>query len=107
MSAEQGFVQKIDAVQIGYAAMRLGAGREYKAQTIDLATGLILQCRVGDFIEKNQLLATIHVNNEIHLEQASALVMSAIKIGPDPTPKTKLILGVVDKSGFKTYNEIE
>ena len=103
VSAEQGFVQKIDASQIGYAAMRLGAGREYKTQTIDLATGLLLQCRIGDFIEKNQPLATMHVNNEIHLEQVRALIMSAIKIGTNPIPKTELILGVVDKNGFNPY----
>lgn len=104
VSSERGFVQKIDAAQIGYAAMRLGAGREYKTQTIDLAAGLILQCRLGDFIEKNQPLATIHVNNEIHLEQASALIVNAIKIGADPTPETNLILGVVDKNGFQPNN---
>lgn len=104
VSAEQGFVQKIDAAQIGYAAMRLGAGREYKTQSIDLATGLILQCRIGDFIERNQPLAAIHVNDGAHLEQVSALISSAIKIGPDHMPKTELILGVVDKNGFKPYN---
>jgi len=101
VSNEQGFVQKIDAGQVGYAAMRLGAGREYKTQSIDLAVGLMLQCRVGDFIEKNQPLATLYVNDETHLEQVRTLIINAVIIGSSNVPKTKLILGIVDKNGFK------
>ncbi|MBP2625589.1 MAG: pyrimidine-nucleoside phosphorylase [Firmicutes bacterium] len=101
VSDEQGYVQKIDAGQIGYAAMRLGAGREYKTQSIDLAVGLMLQCRIGDFIGKNQPLATMYVNDETHLEQVRALIKNAVKIGSSNVPKTKLILGIVDKNGFK------
>lgn len=100
MSAVQGFVQKIDAGQIGYAAMRLGAGREYKTQTIDLAAGLVLQCRIGDFIEKNQSIATIYTNDESHFSKVSPLILDAITIGKESVPKTKLILGIVDKDGF-------
>ncbi|WP_378955551.1 pyrimidine-nucleoside phosphorylase [Pelosinus sp. sgz500959] len=101
MSIAQGFVQKIDAGQIGYAAMRLGAGREYKTQTIDLSVGLILQCRIGDFIEKNQPIAMIYVNDKTHLAQVTTLILNAITIGSENVAKTKLILGTVDKSGFK------
>ncbi|MBC8016847.1 MAG: pyrimidine-nucleoside phosphorylase, partial [Sporomusaceae bacterium] len=97
-----GFVQKIDAGQIGYAAMRLGAGREYKTQAIDLAVGLMLQCRIGDFIEENQPLATIYVNDATNLEQVRALIINAFTLGPSNVPKTKLILGIVDNNGFKT-----
>lgn len=100
LSERQGFVQTINAAQIGYAAMRLGAGREYKGQTIDLAAGLLLQCHVGDCIEKDQPLATIHVNDETHLEQVRELILDAIRIGAEPVAKTKLILGIVDKHGF-------
>jgi len=101
VSNEQGFVQTIDAGQIGYAGMRLGAGREYKTQTIDLAVGLMLHCRVGDFIEKNQPLATLYVNNETHLDQVKTIITNAVKIGISNVPTTKLILGIVDKNGFE------
>ena len=100
VSDEQGFVQSIDAGQVGYAAMKLGAGREYKTQTIDLAVGLMLQCRIGDFVKKNQPLAILYVNNETHLSQVQVLIKDAIKIGFNKVPKTKLILGIVDKNGF-------
>lgn len=101
MSTIRGFVQKIDAGQIGYAAMRLGAGREYKTQKIDLAAGLVLQCRIGDFVEENQSIGTIYANDKTHLAQVNTLILNAITIGRHNVPKTKLILGVVDKNGFK------
>ena len=101
MSTIRGFVQKIDAGQIGYAAMRLGAGREYKTQIIDLAAGLVLQFRIGDFVEENQPIGTIYANDKTHLAQVNTLILNAITIGRDNVPKTKLILGVVDKNGFK------
>jgi len=100
ISNNNGFVQDIDARQIGYAAMRLGAGREYKNQLIDLAVGLVLQCRVGDFIKKDQPLAIVYSNDNTHLKEVQSLVSSAIIIGTDQVPKTKLILGIVDKNGF-------
>jgi len=100
-SSKQGYVQKINAGQIGYAAMRVGAGREYKGQKIDLASGLMLQCRIGDFVEKDQLLATIYANDTARLSQVAELVTSAIQIGVNTVPKTKLILGIVDKNGFQ------
>lgn len=100
ISHVQGVVQKIDAGKIGYAAMRLGAGREYKTQTIDLSAGLVLQCRIGDFVEKNQPLATIYAKDQTHLSEVSTLISDAITIGAEHVPKTKLILGIVDKNGF-------
>ena len=100
--AEEGFVQKIDAAQIGYCAMQLGAGREYKGQKIDLSAGIMLEQRVGNFVKKGHLLCTIYGNDELKMKEAQELLMNAIKIGNDQVPKTKLILGVIDIHGFKT-----
>ena len=101
VSAKDGYVQKINAGQIGYAAMRIGAGREYKGQKIDLATGFMLQCRIGDFVAKDQPLAIIYANDVAHLTQVKELVTNAIEIGATTVPKTKLILGIVDENGFQ------
>lgn len=99
--AEEGFVQKIDAAQIGYCAMQLGAGREYKGQKIDLSAGIMLEQRVGNFVKKGHLLCTIYGNDEVKMKEVQELLMNAIKIGNDHVPKTKLILGVIDIHGFK------
>lgn len=98
---EDGFVQSIDAAQLGYCAMQLGAGREYKGQKIDLSAGIMLEQRVGNFVKKGHLLCTIYGNDETKMKEVQELLANAIKIGNDHVPKTKLILGVIDLHGFK------
>ncbi|MDF2634473.1 MAG: pyrimidine-nucleoside phosphorylase [Pelosinus sp.] len=98
---DEGFIQKIDAGQLGYCAMRLGAGREYKGQKIDLSAGIMLEQRVGDFVKKGQLLCTIHGNDETRIKEVQELLANAITIGNDYIPKTKLILGIIDQRGFQ------
>ncbi|SFL81016.1 pyrimidine-nucleoside phosphorylase [Pelosinus propionicus] len=100
--SEEGYIQKIDAAKLGYCAMRLGAGREYKGQEIDLSAGILLGKRIGDRIEKGQIICTIYANNEAKIKEVHSLLLDAIKINNKPVPKTNLILGVVDHDGFKT-----
>ncbi|MFC7685178.1 pyrimidine-nucleoside phosphorylase [Ureibacillus sp. GCM10028918] len=61
---ESGFVAKIEADDVGVAAMLLGAGRATKESTIDLSVGLVLQKKVGDQVEEGESLVTIHTNSE-------------------------------------------
>lgn len=99
---KKGFIQKIDAAQLGYCAMRLGAGREYKNQDIDLSAGIVLEKRIGDKIEKDQILGTIYANNAEKIQEVKDLLLNAIQIGDEEIQKTKLILGTIDRSGFHT-----
>lgn len=95
-----GYVAAINASQVGYAAMRLGAGREYKGQTIDLAAGILMHCRVGQTIKRQQVLATLYTNEESRLEQAAGLLQQAVQIGDKPVDAPPLLLGLVDKYGW-------
>lgn len=100
LAQADGYVQSVKAAQLGYSAMTLGAGREFKGQEIDLAAGVMLHCRVGDPIKKGQSLATIYANKEEKIDGARQLILDAIAIGGQAVPKTKLILGIVDQDGF-------
>lgn len=95
-----GYIQKIDVAQLGHIATVLGAGREYKGQQIDLAAGIIMKCRIGDFIAANQPIAIIYTNDQLKIENAHEMLKNAITIGNSKMIKPKLILGTVDKSGF-------
>jgi thymidine phosphorylase len=99
-SLKQGYVTAISAAQIGYAAMRLGAGREYKGQTIDLAAGVEMQCRIGQAIQPDQPLATIYTNDEDRLTEATLTIQQAIQIENQPPGSLPLLLGLVDKNGY-------
>lgn len=58
-ATEAGYVEKIDALSIGIAAMKLGAGRATKEDTIDMGVGVVLNKKVGEAI--NQGLSLIHI----------------------------------------------
>lgn len=59
-----GYVQEIIADEVGIAAGMLGAGRMTKESEIDLAVGLVLHKKVGDYVEKGDVLVTLHTNKE-------------------------------------------
>lgn len=59
-----GYVAKIEADDVGVAAMLLGAGRATKESTIDLSVGLVLRKKVGDQVNAGDSLVTIHTNSE-------------------------------------------
>ncbi|MFJ8235091.1 pyrimidine-nucleoside phosphorylase [Ureibacillus sp. NPDC094379] len=63
-SKQDGYVAKMEADEIGVAAMLLGAGRATKESEIDLAVGLILYKKVGDQVKQGESLATIYSNTE-------------------------------------------
>lgn len=103
ISTSEGYVQEIDAGKIGYAAMLLGAGREYKDQEIDLAAGIMMKCRVGSFVKVNQAIAELYTNSGDRLESAKMYILQAIKIAPHKAVEPQLILGIVDKNGYRKY----
>ena len=88
-----GFVSHIDALEIGHAAMLLGAGRETMTDIIDPAVGIVLNKKVGDSVEKGETLAYIYTNGKNTLD-ASNKALHAFTIGKDPV-LPKLILDVV------------
>ena len=61
---QDGYVAKMEADEIGVAAMLLGAGRATKESEIDLAVGLILHKKVGDQVKQGGSLATIYSNTD-------------------------------------------
>lgn len=95
-----GFIQTIDAAEIGRCAAMLGAGREYKGQAIDLAAGLRLLCRVGDEIKCGQPLVALFSADKERFISVRQRLLSAIKIDVQPLAPTQLIYGIVDKFGF-------
>lgn len=99
-SAQSGYVAAIDAARIGSAAAVTGAGRMYKGQKIDLAAGLTMRCRVGDFLSEGDALAVLEGGDPKKLAEAARLVQSAIRIARERAAAKPAILGLVDERGF-------
>ena len=50
ISTTEGYVQEINAEEIGKLSCNLGAGRKTKKDKIDLQVGIILNKKIGDFV---------------------------------------------------------
>ena len=61
-ATQVGTIQRIDALRVGIAAMKLGAGRETKEGIIDMGVGVVLTKKVGDQVREGDILAYLHSN---------------------------------------------
>ena len=62
---EDGFITALPAMEHGLFAMRLGAGRAVKSDDLDYESGIVFAKKVGDPVQKGDLVATIYTNLEI------------------------------------------
>ncbi|SET88547.1 pyrimidine-nucleoside phosphorylase [Salinibacillus kushneri] len=91
---ESGYVSGMVADEIGKAAMHLGAGRATKESQIDLAVGLILNKKIGDYVQSGESLVTIHTNNE-YVDEVKELLYANIQIQKEKVEKPKLIRDIL------------
>jgi pyrimidine-nucleoside phosphorylase len=76
-SPRTGFLSRVDAREIGLAAVDLGAGRAQKTDAIDHAVGLMIYHKVGDRVRKGEPLFAIHANSANRLAAAHERVLAA------------------------------
>ncbi|WIV10973.1 pyrimidine-nucleoside phosphorylase [Proteiniborus sp. MB09-C3] len=97
----EGYIKSIDAEEIGKCALALGAGRETKESSIDLAAGIILNKKVDDKVNKGDVLAYLHYNDRNKAKNVDVQLKNAIRIGDKNSGQKKLIFGIVDANGLK------
>ena len=95
-SATAGYVASIQCEQLGVACVVLGGGREKKEDKIDPAVGLEFHKRIGDAVQRGELLCTLHYNSEARLAEARKLAETAYRIEPEkPKSPPPLIYRVI------------
>lgn len=93
-SSKEGYVEKISALEIGECAMHLGAGRATKDDVIDMASGIVLNKKVGDFVKKGELLLTCYTNKE-NVEEIYKDLENSYIIVQDKVPNHKIIHEII------------
>ncbi|MFY3792810.1 pyrimidine-nucleoside phosphorylase [Ureibacillus sp. MALMAid1270] len=93
-SKQSGYISKMEADDIGIAAMLLGAGRATKESTIDLSVGLVLQKKVGDAVEIGDTIVTIHTNS-LDVENVIQKLYAHIEISEEKVEAPQLIKTVI------------
>lgn len=74
---QAGYISKIEAEEVGKAAMVLGAGRATKEDEINHAVGLILEKKIGDKVEAGEVLAKVYYDSDEHLDSSFRLLDGA------------------------------
>lgn len=95
-SDKSGYILEIDAEKLGIASMMLGGGRIKKEDSIDYGVGIILNKKVGDFVESGDMLATLFVNEEGKLTDVIELLKKAFIFSDEVTEKKPLIAKIIE-----------
>src|SRR6476469_8739225 len=91
-----GYVRAIGAVDIGMAALRLGAGRQTKNDTIDHAVGVVCLKKRGDAVAAGEVLAEVYARDDASAKRAEAEVLAAYELGGDAPPPRPIVLETID-----------
>jgi thymidine phosphorylase len=95
-SPASGVVQRLDAMGVGVAAWRLGAGRARKEDPVSAGAGVVWHATVGDEVQAGQPLFELRTDDEARLPRALEALTGAFEIGPGPASPPPLVLTRVD-----------
>ena len=93
---KSGFVHRIKTEEIGKAAMVIGAGRETKESIIDHAVGIKILKKVGDKVEKGDLIAQIFYNDNKNIENSKDMLLDSYVIDDMKISKMNPILDIIE-----------
>jgi len=91
---QSGYISSIVAENIGRSAMLLGAGRQTKESVIDLAVGIMLNKKVGDYVEAGESLLTIHSQTK-QIESIKQSLYNDITISETKVESPQLIKKII------------
>ena len=93
-ATKSGYIEKLNALEIGVGAMLLGAGRSSKEDVVDLAVGVEVLKKVGDKINEGDTLARLYSNGK-NEDVVYEKVLNSYKIVDWEIKKGDLILDII------------
>jgi thymidine phosphorylase len=90
-----GTIEHLDAIEVGVAALHLGAGRRLKGDTIDHAVGVLCLRKRGAVVEQGEALAEIHARDDATADEAIGRIAAAYEIGDNPPHERSVLLEIV------------
>ena len=90
-----GYIEKLDARQVGVTSVHLGAGRIKKEDSIDHAVGIWLEKKIGDKVKQGDILAYVHANNEDTGKTTIEELKQAYRIADNPVKMESYILDII------------
>ena len=77
---ETGYIEHIECDEVGVCSLMLGGGRETKDSEIDLSVGILLTRKVGEYVDRGDIVAYIHGNSHEKIRAARKRLLDAYTI---------------------------
>jgi thymidine phosphorylase len=97
IAGEDGWVTRLDALAVGVAAWRLGAGRARKEDAVSHVAGVRCLAKPGDYVQRGQPILELHTDDPARFALAAEALDAAgtLAIGSAPPPRTPLVVSVI------------
>jgi thymidine phosphorylase len=94
-ATESGYVHRLDALAVGVAAWRLGAGRSRKEDPVSPVAGVVCLAKPGEAVVAGEPVLELHVDDPDRLASALAALEGAVTVGPEPPAHHALVIDTV------------
>ncbi len=94
-----GYVESIDALEVGLAGLELGVGRKKKEDPVDPAAGIVIQAPVGARVRAGEPLAIVHARSEELARSVMPRLQKAWRLSAHEVARPPHVLARVDKEG--------
>ncbi|NUS45171.1 MAG: thymidine phosphorylase [Mycobacteriaceae bacterium] len=85
-AADSGTLTRLDALAVGVAAWRLGAGRARQGEPVQAGAGIEMHAKPGDPVTAGQPLLTLHTDTPEAFARAEAALADAVAIDRTAAP---------------------
>lgn len=93
LAPASGYIHSIDSRAIGYALVRIKAGRMKMSDRLDYGAGAILTAKIGDQVQAGDTLGTVYANDAAEAPKVAAMIATAYGITELEKAPEELILG--------------
>ena len=80
---ESGKITRMDALKVGIAAWRLGAGRARQGEQLQLGAGIEIHAKPGDSVKAGEPIFTLHTSKSELFERAKEALDGAVEFDSD------------------------
>jgi pyrimidine-nucleoside phosphorylase len=94
-SAKSGYVKAWHTEALGLISMRLGAGRAQKGDPIDHGVGLVIEKKIGDWVETGDVIAQVYARSQAEAAVAADEVLTGVELTSTLPSVSPLVIGYI------------
>jgi thymidine phosphorylase len=98
LAPADGYLTRLDALAIGIAAWRLGAGRARKEDPVDHAAGVRLLAKPGDYVRRGQPIAELHADDRSRSGYVLEGLSGAVTVEDEPPGEMAVVASRIGRS---------